>query len=46
MVQAEEFAAWLLIPESDDPCLVGLTIPEIAENYQVDVKLARVRVGV
>ena len=41
--QAEEFAAWLLIPEGDSPELVGLTILEVATRYEVDVKLATIR---
>ena len=43
--QAEEFAAWLLIPEGDTPDLVGLTVPEVAARYQVDLKLAGIRMG-
>ena len=43
--QAEEFAAWLLIPEDDTPDLVGLTVAEVAARYEVDVKLAGIRLG-
>ena len=43
--QAEEFAAWLLIPECDTPDLVGLTVAEVAARYEVDVKLAGIRLG-
>lgn len=41
--QAEEFAAWLLIPEGHSPELVGLTIFEVATRYEVDVRLATIR---
>jgi len=44
--QAEEFAAWLLIPEGYTQDLVGLTIPEVAARYEVDVGLAGIRLGV
>ena len=43
--QAEEFAAWLLIPEGDTPDLVGLTVAEVADNYEVDIRLAGMRLG-
>ena len=43
--QAEEFAAWLLIPESEAPNLVGLTPPEVAQTYDVDLRLAELRVA-
>ena len=43
--QAEEFAAWLLIPEGDTPDLIGLTVPEVASRYEVDTRLAAVRLG-
>ena len=44
--QAEEFAAWLLIPEDDTPALVGLTVAEVAARFGVDVRLAGIRLGV
>ena len=43
--QAEEFAAWLLIPESEDAQLAGLPTSEICETYGVDVKVAETRAG-
>ncbi len=41
--QAEEFAAWLLIPESESANLIGSTPAEIAELYQTDARLAQIR---
>ena len=43
--QAEEFAAWLLIPEGDTPDLIGLTVAEVASGYGVDLRLAGIRLG-
>ena len=43
--QAEEFAAWLLIPEACTPDLVGLTVAEVAAAHDVDLKLAGIRLG-
>ena len=41
--QAEEFAAWLTIPESDDPELVYGSPEDVAKKYRVTEELARVR---
>lgn len=43
--QAEEFAAWFLIPESEEASLEGLSTPEICDAYSVDVRIAEVRAG-
>ena len=43
--QAEEFAAWFLIPEAEEPGLEGLSIPEICDAYNVDIRIAEVRAG-
>lgn len=43
--QAEEFAAWFLIPEAEEPGLEGLSTPEIGYAYNVDVRIAEVRAG-
>ena len=43
--QAEEFAAWLLVPESEDPNLAGLTPMDISGIYDVDLTIAQVRAG-
>ena len=43
--QAEEFAAWLLVPESENPNLVGLTPMDISDIYDVDLSIAEVRAG-
>ena len=41
--QAEELAAWLTIPESEDPWLDYLSVGEVARKYRVDEKLADIR---
>ena len=41
--QAEEFAAWMTIPESEDPWLDYLSVGEVARKYRVDEKLADIR---
>ena len=43
--QAEEFAAWFLIPESEEPALEGLSTAEICELYDVDARIAEIRAG-
>ena len=43
--QAEEFAAWFLIPESEDACLEGLSTAEICDAFNVDARIAEVRAG-
>ena len=43
--QAEEFAAWFLIPETEQASLEGLSTPEICDAYNVDVRIAEVRAG-
>ena len=43
--QAEEFAAWLLIPESEDSRLVGLSSSEICDLFDVDARVAETRAG-
>ncbi len=43
--QAEEFAAWFLIPESEDAALKGLSTAEICEAFSVDARVAEVRAG-
>lgn len=43
--QAEEFAAWFLIPEADDPSLEGLSTSEICDAFDVDARIAEVRAG-
>ena len=43
--QAEEFAAWFLIPEAEEPGLEGLSTPEICDAYNVDVRIAEIRAG-
>ena len=43
--QAEEFAAWFLIPESEQPYLEGLSTSEICDLYDVDARVAQVRAG-
>ena len=43
--QAEEFAAWFLIPESEDAALEGLSTPEICDAFDVDVRIAELRAG-
>ena len=42
--QAEEFAAWLLIPEDESENVSPLNSVEISEHYRVDQRLAVVRV--
>ena len=41
--QAEEFAAWLTIPESEDVELAYMSVGEAARRYRVDEKLADIR---
>ena len=41
--QAEEFAAFLTIPEAEEPYLAGLPIPEIAKTYRASEDLVQVR---
>ncbi|MCY4651734.1 MAG: ImmA/IrrE family metallo-endopeptidase [Dehalococcoidia bacterium] len=43
--QAEEFAAWFLIPETEEPGLEGLSISEICDAFTVDARIAEVRAG-
>ncbi len=43
--QAEEFAAWFLIPESDETGLEGLSSYEICDLFSVDARIAQVRAG-
>ena len=43
--QAEEFAAWLLIPESEQQRLEGLSTSEICDAFDVDDRIARLRAG-
>ena len=43
--QAEEFAAWFLIPESEDAALEGLSTSEICDVFSVDTRIAQVRAG-
>ena len=43
--QAEEFAAWFLIPESADPALEGLSTSEICAAFNVDARIAQLRAG-
>ena len=43
--QAEEFAAWFLIPESEESRLSGLSSSEIAQRYEVDSRIVEVRCG-
>ena len=43
--QAEEFAAWLLIPESEDAALEGLSTQEICDMFTVDARIAQTRAG-
>lgn len=43
--QAEEFAAWFLIPETDDSRLEGLSTSEICDTFDVDVRIAEIRAG-
>ena len=41
--QAEEFAAWLLVPKDQSDDVKRMSIAEVAARYQVDEKLAEVR---
>jgi Zn-dependent peptidase ImmA (M78 family) len=41
--QADEFAAWLCIPESDEPRIAGLPLPDLARRYRVTLDLAALR---
>ena len=41
--QAEEFAAWVTMPESEDPWLNYLSARDVARKYRVDEKLAELR---
>ena len=43
--QAEEFAAWFLIPEADESRLEGLSASEICDEFDVDARIAEVRAG-
>ena len=43
--QAEEFAAWLLIPESEEARLEGLSAQEISDVFDVDARIAELRLG-
>ena len=43
--QAEEFAAWFLIPESAESCLRGLSTSEICGAFNVDARIAAARGG-
>ena len=43
--QAEEFAAWFLIPETAESRLEGLSTSEICEEFGVDARIAEVRAG-
>ena len=41
--QAEEFAAWVTMPESEDPWLDYLSARDVVRKYRVDEKLADIR---
>ena len=41
--QAEEFAAWLAIPASEDPELAYMGVEDVVRKYRVDEKLADIR---
>ena len=43
--QAEEFAAWFLIPETEETKLEGLSTSEICDEFGVDTRIAEVRAG-
>ena len=43
--QAEEFAAWFLIPESVGFRLEGLSTVEICDTFNVDARIAEARAG-
>ncbi len=43
--QAEEFAAWLTMPESDDPSEGVLPVADVARMHRVTEELVRVRRG-
>ena len=43
--QAEEFAAWFLIPAGDESDLEGLSTFEICDMFNVDDRIAEVRAG-
>ena len=43
--QAEEFAAWFLIPESEEAGLEGISSYEICDLFSVDARIAAVRAG-
>ena len=43
--QAEEFAAWFLIPESEDAALEGLSTSEICDAFDVDARITQLRAG-
>ena len=42
--QAEEFAAWLLVPEDQSDEVKWMSIAEVATRYQVDDRLAEARI--
>ena len=41
--QAEEFAAWLLVPEDQSDDVKWMSIAEVATRYGVDERLAEAR---
>ena len=43
--QAEEFAAWLTVPATEDADLLYTTPSQIARTYRITEELARVRLG-
>ena len=43
--QAEEFAAWLTVPASEDADLLYMAPAEMARTYRITEELARVRLG-
>ena len=43
--QAEEFAAWLTVPASEDADLLYMGPSELARRYRITEELARVRLA-
>ena len=43
--QADDFAAWLLMPESETELIGGMSVQEVGRAYRVDEGLAFRRVG-
>ena len=41
--QAEEFAAWLLVPDDQSDDVKWMSIAEVATRYGVDERLAKAR---